>query len=342
MQNTWNNNHWQGKVANHRQAGGIETAVLDNGAQKGVRVAWVNTGTGLFFKVVLDRGMDIYEAFAGGRSIAWMSHVGTTPPDQSAQAGLNWLNYFAGGLLTTCGLTHVGGPESDEHGVRGLHDRIAMLPAEIESVVQPDLLRGRLEMSITGRMVQSTTVLGPHLEMRRTISAKLGEPIIKIHDEVTNIGNTDAPHMILYHINFGFPLIDETTRLVWSGKWTSRAENDVIFNDVNDFRQCKPPIPEHDGSGESAAFIDMDADADGNCRCEVVNDALPLRLIMRFRKDQLPWVTNWQHWGRNEYVTALEPGTHPPIGQAKARQEGSLIFLKPGETRCYDIEMEVG
>jgi galactose mutarotase-like enzyme len=52
-------------------------------------------------------------------------------------------------------------------------------------------------------------------------------------------------------------------------------------------------------------------------------------------------LTNWQHWGENEYVTALEPGTHPPIGQAKAREEGSLISLKPGETRSYELEFEV-
>ncbi len=62
---------------------------------------------------------------------------------------------------------------------------------------------------------------------------------------------------------------------------------------------------------------------------------------MRFRKDQLPWLTNWQHWGKGEYVTGLEPGTHPPIGQAKAREQNTLLFLEPGQTRTYDLELEV-
>ena len=44
-----------GKISNPAQLGGIETAVLDNGAGRGVRVAWVNTGSPLRFKVVLDR-----------------------------------------------------------------------------------------------------------------------------------------------------------------------------------------------------------------------------------------------------------------------------------------------
>ena len=62
---------------------------------------------------------------------------------------------------------------------------------------------------------------------------------------------------------------------------------------------------------------------------------------MRFHKKQLPWLTNWQHWGKNEYVTGLEPGTNPPIGQAMARKENHLIHLAPGESRSYDVEIEV-
>jgi hypothetical protein len=45
--------------------------------------------------------------------------------------------------------------------------------------------------------------------------------------------------------------------------------------------------------------------------------------------------------GKGEYVTGLEPGTHPPIGQAKAREQEELIFLQPGETRAYNLEIEV-
>jgi hypothetical protein len=62
---------------------------------------------------------------------------------------------------------------------------------------------------------------------------------------------------------------------------------------------------------------------------------------MRFQKEQLPWLTNWQHWGKGEYVLGMEPGTHPPIGQAKAREQNTLIHLQPGESRVYDLEMQV-
>src|SRR5690606_14202838 len=118
--------------------GGIETSVLDNGPGRGSRIAWVNTGSGLRYKVALDRDMDISEAFYNPFGLAWLSHGGVLPPDRSAERDMGWLRNFGGGLLTSCGLSHVGGPERDEKEERGLHGRISNIPAEIISIVQPE------------------------------------------------------------------------------------------------------------------------------------------------------------------------------------------------------------
>ena len=128
---------WQDKVGNVAQVGGIETSVLDNGLGKGTRIAWINTGAGLRYKVVIDRGLDIVDTFYSQHSLAWLSHAGVIAPRPDAHTGIEWLWSFAGGLLTTCGLTHAGGPEDDEFGQRGLHGRVSNLPAEVESIVQP-------------------------------------------------------------------------------------------------------------------------------------------------------------------------------------------------------------
>ncbi|GAB3492488.1 aldose 1-epimerase family protein [Spirosoma knui] len=333
---------WSDKVSNPAQLGGIETAVVDNGAGRGVRIAWINTGTGLRYKVVLDRAMDIADAFHNQHSLAWLSHVGITSPQPLTDRGLDWLRTFGGGLLMTCGLTHVGGPEQDAYGERGLHGQISNIPAEIESIIQPDPALGKLDMSITGRM-RETKVFGPNLELRRTISGTLGQPVIRIHDEVINRANTPAPHMLLYHVNFGWPLVDEGTRIIWQGDWQARegGMNADIFREGNDFRTCPAPLDAHNGTGEAVAIIDATPDDMGQCTAGLYNEKLGFAVALRFQKEQLPWLTNWQHWGKGEYVTGIEPGTHPPIGQAKAREDGSLIFLEPGETRTYDVEIEV-
>ncbi len=335
-------NDWKEKVSNPLQVGGIETAILDNGPGRGTRIAWVNTGTGLRYKVVIDRGLDIADAFYNAHSLAWISHLGVVAPTPVGYRGLEWLNGFGGGLLTTCGLDHVGGPESDEHGERGLHSQFSGLPATIESIIQPDPLVGRLDMQITGVIKQSRP-LGAQLVLRRTISGKLGEPTIRIHDEVVNHGNTPAPHMLLYHMNLGWPLVDEGVAICWRGPWESRegADKAKIFQEGQPFRKGSPPLKDHVGGGEEAAFIDVEADDDGTCYCGIHNPHIGIALSIEFNKAQLPWLTNWQHWGPGECVVGLEPGTHPPIGQAKARQNGSLILLEPHERREYEVTIRV-
>lgn len=333
---------WLDKICNPAQLGGIETSVLDNGAGRGTRIAWINTATGLRYKVVIDRAMDIADAFFNQHSLAWLSHGGVTAPQPFSNRGMDWIRTFGGGLLTTCGLDHFGGPETDEYGERGLHGLISNSAAEIESIVQPDPVNGKLEFGIRGKIKQ-TQVFGPCFEMQRTISGTLGQPVIRIHDEVSNCSNTSVPHMLLYHLNFGWPLVDEGTDLLWEGRWQSPGETSdtKIFREGNNFRKCLAPLPAHNGTGEEVAFIDIAPDESGRCIAGLSNARLNLAVAIRFNKNELPWLTNWQHWGKGEYVTGLEPGTNPPIGQAKARAQQQLIFLKPGETRKYNLDIEV-
>ena len=333
---------WTDKVSNPAQIGGIETSVMDNGTGRGTRIAWINTGTGLRYKVVIDRAMDIADAFYNQYSLAWLSHTGVTPPQPFSDRGIDWLRTFGGGLLTTCGLSHVGGPEQDAYGERGLHGQISNCPAEIESIIQPDPLVGRLEMSITGR-IKETKIFGPSLELRRTISGILGQPFLRIHDEVINRGNTPVPHMLLYHFNFGWPLVDEGTDIIWQGDWQTREGgiNADIFHEGNDFRKCPAPLDAHSGTGEAVASIDATPDSAGQCTAGLHNAQLGIAMALRFQKAQLPWLINWQHWGKGEYVTGLEPTTNPLIGQAKAREQNELLFLAPGEIKSYDLEIEI-
>lgn len=315
---------WNDKLSNPAQLGGIETSVLDNGPGRGTRIAWINTGTGLRYKVVPDRALDIADAFYNQHSLAWLNEPGVTPPQPFSQRGLDWLRTFGGGLLTTCGLSHFGGPETDVYGERGLHGLVSNIPAEIESIIQPDPKSGKMDMSITGSIKQ-TGLFGPSLELKRTISGTLGQASIRIRDQVTNRGNSTAPHMLLYHCNFGWPLANEGSEICWPGSSYS----------------CPAPLTAHCGSGEEVVTVDIVPDASGKCTCGLYNAGLGIALTLRFQKKQLPWLINWRHFSKGEYVTGLEPATHPLIGQTKAREQGTLTLLEPGESREYDLEIEI-
>jgi hypothetical protein len=333
---------WQDKVSDSAQVGGIEPSTLDNGLGKGTRIAWINTGSGLRYKVVIDRALDIVDAFYNQHSLVWLSHAGVTAPRPDANHGLEWLWSFAGGLVTTCGLSHVGAPDNDETGERGLHGRISNMPAEIESVIQPDLRSGKPQMSITA-VVKEARVFGPTLELRRTISSTLGEAVIRIRDVVTNLGNAPTPHMMLYHCNYGWPLVDDGTQIVWNGTRQSRGTDmdNAIFNDKNDCRTCRKPLETHRGGGEACGFIDVTPDKNGVCTIGLYNAKLGLAVATKYKKKQLPCMANWQHWGPGEYVCGLEPATNFPIGQSAARRQKQLIHLAPGKSRTYELEIAV-
>jgi len=333
---------WQWKICNTAQIGGIETSILDDGLGKGNRIAWVNTGSGLRYKVVIDRCLDIVDAFFNQHSLAWLSHAGVMAPRPDANRGLEWLWSFGGGLLTTCGLTHIGEPEVDAEEERGLHGRVSNMPASIESVVQPDPAAGKLDISISA-VIKQSRLFGPNLELRRTISSTIGEPVIRINDVVTNCGSAPTPHMMLYHCNFGWPLVDEGSDIVWKGRCVSfgRDMDDELFNSKHNFRKCQKPLESHRGGGEACGIIDVAADSKGICTVGICNRKLNIAIVMKYKKKQLPSLTNWQHWGFRDYVTALEPGTNPPIGQSKAREQKKLIILAPGKSRNYELELAV-
>jgi sugar/nucleoside kinase (ribokinase family) len=333
---------WQDKVSHHSQVGGIETSTLDNGPGKGTRIAWINTGSGLRYKVAIDRALDIVDAFYNQHSLVWLSHAGVTTPRPDANHGIEWLWSFAGGLVTTCGLSHAGAPDDDESGQRGLHGRISNIPAEVESVIQPDLRSGRLQMSISA-VTREARVFGPTLELRRTISSTLGEAVIHIRDVVTNLGNAPTPHMMLYHCNYGWPLVDDGTQIIWKGTCRSRGMDmdNAIFNDKHDYRTCRKPSEAHRAGGEACGFIDVTPDKNGMCTIGLYNAKLGLVVMTKYKKKQLPCMANWQHWGPGEYVCGLEPATNFPIGQSAARRQKKLIYLAPGKSRTYDLEISV-
>jgi hypothetical protein len=333
---------WLKEVNNHHQIGGIETSLLDNGPGRNVRIAWINTGSGLRYKVVIDRALDIADAFYNQYSLAWLSHTGITFPRPDSDHDLEWLSTFGGGLVATCGLSHVGGSEKDENGSRGIHGRISNTPAILESVIQPDITSGNLDMSITAVMKESR-VFSPNLELRRTIASSLGSSHIKIRDSVTNCGNTSVPHMLLYHCNFGWPFVEEGTQIVWKGKCASRGSknDDEIFNDKINYKICQKPLDQHRRTGEACGFIDVEADGSGICKAGLYNKKLNLAVGIEYNKKQLPCLTNWQHWGPGEYVTGIEPGTNYPVGQCKAKEQNKLIYLEPGERRSYELNISV-
>lgn len=327
-------------VANPQQLGGIETSILDDGPSRGVRIAWINTGGGLRYKVIIDRGLDIVDADLAGQSLTWLSNNGTKAPDLVYCREADWLAAFPGGLLTSCGPLNAGAPSHDAGRDWPLHGTHSHTPAQSVSVVNPDPRAGRLDMEISG-LIRTSQFFGPNVDLHRTIRSRLGENVIRVEDVFTNTDDQPVEMAWLLHINFGYPLLEPgASEFCFAGTVLPRADSVEWFAEGKPFKRVSKPLSEHRGRGEVFAYVDPAAPRGGQVLCGVVNRRRKLALSVRFNKKEFPRLGNWQHWGpRGAYVAALEPMTGGVEGRHIDRQRGWMLSLRPGQQKRFAYEI---
>jgi len=326
------------RIGRLEQVAGIEPFVFDDGPSRGVRAFRFRTGSGLSFDVVPDRGMDLSFAEHRGTPLAWLSPNGIVAPSFYEPEGEGWLRSFPGGLLVTCGLRNVGPPGEREGEDLGLHGRASHIPA---SRVSHDAFWDDVGCVLEARgQIRESSVFGPNLVLRRRISARVGESRIWIEDEIENEGFEPEPLMVLYHINLGWPLLDETSRLVGPGEAGELPEprDEVARGGLEDWDKFAAPTP---GFKERVFYHRPAAGIDGLAEARVENPALGLEFSVRFYPEELPEFVQWTMTGEGTYVLGLEPSTCRVEGPEAEEAAGRVVRLEPGEIRLHRLEIEV-
>ena len=321
------------------QLGGTRRYELADGGEKGVAAVDVDAGSGFRFTVLPDRGMDISAASFKGRSLCWRSSTGETSPSFYEPQGLGWLRGFHGGLLASCGLSQVGEPCTDGDEELGLHGRLSYTPAK--NVCHGGDWEGdEYTMFVEGKVTE-TSVFGVNLTLTRRISAMLGENRLRIHDIVVNHGFKTAPLQMLYHINLGFPVVDETSELL-SPSRDVLPSSDHARTGLADYARFDPPTADYE---EMCYYHEMKPDAEGIVRVGIVNRAFfggrGIGAYVKYLKSELPRFTQWKMMGQGTYVTGVEPGNENPIGRIASRKRGSLQVIEPGEKVEFHLEIGV-
>jgi uncharacterized protein DUF4432 len=328
------------RVGHLAQVAGVRLVTLGDGTERGVRVLEFRTGTGLYFEVLVDRAFDVGRCEHAGRSLAWTSGVGFAGPWYYEPEALGFFRSWGGGLLTTCGLDHAlfmaedtaaqyhYPPKQTEEF--GLHGRVSNRPARL--VGYGERWEGDECVLWADGEVAQASVFGEQLLLRRRIEARVGESCLRVEDEVQNVGFDLTPHMLLYHVNVGFPVVDAGAELlVPAARVEPRGEHQV-----EGYRSLDPPAP---------MFVEQvfehanEADAEGRVPVGVVNRGLGLGVYEVYRRDQLPFHFVWRMLGEGTYVVGIEPCTNRTAGRLDARARGELIELGPGETRAYELEL---
>lgn len=324
-----------GKIGSMRQVAYIRRSILDDGKGRGMRIIDVNNGSGLSFTIYPDRGMDIGEANFKGTSLVWLPAEPAVAASYDP-AGINWLRSWGGGMLTSCGLTNVGGPCEANGESHGLHGRLSHIPAtEVNTSAYWDE-NGNYILTVTGKVVQSR-VFGENLTLTRKISCTAGVNTITIEDSVENTGYNETPFMLLYHMNFGWPLVNENSFLS-APDHTVTPQGEVAAAGLNEWEKMQLPTA---GFAEQVFYHDLPSDENGMSKISLINPDEKIKLTVGCRKTELPNLVQWKQMGKGEYVLGLEPANCLPENQNNNRVKGTLKTIAPGEVINHKVTVSL-
>ncbi len=312
---------------------------LQGGMSDGVDVVHIDNGV-LSFDVLPTRGMGIWKAWLGGEAFGWNSPVrGPIQPalvPLSDPSGLGWLDGFDE-LLVRCGLESNGAPEFDEQGrvTYGLHGRIANKPAHrVELHVEEETG----EIALSG-VVDEVRFHFFKLRMRTTITTRCGQPWLEVHDTIENLSGSPTQAQLLYHINFGPPLLQEGSQVVVPvGALVPR--NPRAVEGLANWAAFDAPRP---GFEEQVYFFDLQSDAQQRTAVLLKNAASDRGVSVHFDTQQLPCFTLWKNPTAESdgYVTGLEPATNFPNPRSFEQQQGRVVSLAPGGKATFDLRLEI-
>jgi hypothetical protein len=322
-------------IGNLSQLGYCRNYTLTEGWARGMRAADINNGTGLQYTVLPDRGMDISLASYKGINLVYLTCNSETHPAYFEPAGSGWLRTFAAGLLTTCGLTYLGPPCVDNGEQLGLHGRYSTIPAKQFSDLS-GWEGNDYNYKLKG-IIEEGVLFGKKLRLEREISSVCGQNVIRISDSVTNFGSSPSPYTILYHMNFGYPLLTEEAELLIDPSETTPRDADAVSG-IKEFRKFIKPQPAY---REQVFFHTMKGNKNGEATITLNNMKVGIGVSISFNVHQLPYVNQWKMMGSGEYVLGIEPSNVFCKSRNILREENSLPVLQPGECTTNHLEIVV-
>ncbi|QDT72048.1 aldose 1-epimerase family protein [Lacipirellula limnantheis] len=328
----------------------IEKRTLHGGKQEGSELIVVNNGK-LEFGVSPTRGMSVVflKSIEGeGFPLGWKSPVKEVVHPQfvdlESRGGLGWLDGF-GEWMCRCGVEFAGHPGKDEFttntGEKGeltltLHGKIGNTPASRVTFAVDEAPPHRLR--VRGSVFERS-FHGPKLRLDTEISTVPGSQSVEIADRVTNVGGGAQEFQLIYHTNYGSPVLEKGARIF--GAFESlQPMNDHAATGVNDWSMCEGPTRDF---VEQVYLAKAAGDGAGATSILLQNAAGTKGASIEWNVKQLPYVTVWKNFAAAEdgYVTGLEPGTGFPFNRWVERHFNRVPKLKPGESRDFALSFHV-
>ncbi len=325
----------------------VKKYILHGGTQEGVEIVEVNNGK-LTLKIIPTRGMSIYEVTYEDIRLGWDSPVkGPVHPqfvNLESRNGLGWL-YGFNEWMVRCGLEFFGGPGPDEFidnkGDKSsmnltLHGRLANIPASVVEIIIENEAPYRIK--VRGK-VDEALLHGPKLQIWTEVSTTPCSNRFQISDVITNNSAVEQEFGILYHGNYGPPLMEKGSRFIAPVKKVTPI-NDHAAGDIDRYNIYRAPAP---GFAEQVYCIENWADANDRTTVMLHNENSDRAVSISYSVEELPFFTLWKNPVAIEdgYVTGLEPGTGYPRNRSIERKFGRVPKLPPHQSRSFTLDFEI-
>jgi galactose mutarotase-like enzyme len=215
-----------------------------------------------------------------------------------------------------------------------LHGAIANKPARkvsIEVTETEIILRGE---------VDETMLFGPALSLNCEIRTHFNSGALTINDTVTNTGKNPTEHELLYHVNYGTPLLEKGSKFMAPIKEIAPRDSRAAEG-AKDFDRYDEPKA---GFVEQVYFMDLAAKRGVRNTVAMLRNAQGDKAsVLRFKLKDFPCFSLWKNTAAIEdgYVTGLEPSTSYPNARNFERNKGRVLMLKGGESRSTSLSVEI-
>lgn len=321
------------RVGSMESFASIRPHTYTEGKSNGVKAFEVNNGTGLEFTILESKCLDIVNMRYKGMPLHYAAKSGIVAPALADMHGTGFMRSISGGMVYTCGLQNVG-TATEDHGLTHVfHGNLKDTPAD-QVAVSCRWEGDEYMLDLSGQM-REATIFNENLVLQRTLSTSVGSRAVTIRDTVENQGFDMQELMLLYHINIGYPVLDEETTLLLPAVKTHPRDEAA---DVGRFGEATGPI---DGAGEQVFKHEPAGDETGITGAAVVNRKLGVGVYVKYNIRQLPFLVQWKSMRSGDYALGMMPSTSFVKGRTFEREHGTLQPIGPFSKLHFALEIGV-
>ena len=264
--------------------------------------------------LVQNVGLEILFNKDNALDIVWVKYKGVNLSFLSKN-GLNdgardFVGNFEGGFLYTCGMDNVS---SCVDG-KPVHGSLHYKKCDVAYTYEEDGV-----IHVCGE-VKESALFGKNLVMKRHFT--ITENTLSIQDTLENQGYLETDYVLLYHVNYGYPFLDECLKMevpaIQSDPLTEAAEK----NKEDMFRITAPV----DGGEEHVYYHTL---SKGCVR--LTNREKEIAVEMCYNVEDFPVTLEWKSMISGDYALGIEPSL-------TRFDKFSMRTLQPSERKTYQIK----